>query len=58
MKQNNILHRDIKPTNILLNNNQIKIADFGFSCLLGEDDFCKSFVGSPMFMAPEISSKK
>jgi serine/threonine protein kinase len=26
-----ILHRDIKPQNILLNGSQTKIADFGFA---------------------------
>jgi len=32
----NILHRDLKPGNIIFHNNQVKIADFGF---------CKSLEG-------------
>lgn len=28
---NQIIHRDLKPANILIKNNQLKIADFGFS---------------------------
>lgn len=31
MQQNKIIHRDIKPQNILIHNSKIKIADFGFS---------------------------
>jgi serine/threonine protein kinase len=27
-----ILHRDLKPANIFMNNGQVKIGDFGFSC--------------------------
>ena len=27
----NLIHRDIKPDNILIHNNVFKIADFGFS---------------------------
>ena len=31
LKNQNIQHRDLKEENILLHNNEIKIADLGFS---------------------------
>jgi serine/threonine protein kinase len=31
MQKNKIIHRDIKPQNILIHQSKIKIADFGFS---------------------------
>ena len=58
----NIIHRDIKLENILIDlNNKIKICDFGIGIIL-EDSHQKIYdkCGTPMYMAPEIllSSKK
>lgn len=55
-------HRDIKPENILLSENFVlKLADFGFSCLLkGKDGkgILKTKLGTEGYMAPEIPMKK
>lgn len=54
--QQNIVHRDIKPGNIIYNpkNKQLKITDFGIARIT---DSVKtrtgSFMGSPSYMAPE-----
>lgn len=44
LEKNNILHRDIRPMNVLVNNEGvIKIIDFGFGKqIIGQDDFDKS----------------
>ena len=49
-----IMHRDFKLANILLHNGMIKIADFGFAKLLGNDVFTNTMLGSPLNMAPEV----
>ena len=32
----NVVHRDLKPQNILIHNGQIKLADFGFARTLDD----------------------
>lgn len=55
----NILHRDLKPQNILITYEPgqqepvVKLADFGFARHL-EMDLAETFCGSPLYMAPEV----
>jgi serine/threonine protein kinase len=52
--QKSVIHRDIRPSNILVNlDNDVKIADFGTSTLLQEKQFATTKIGSPPYMAPE-----
>ena len=52
----NIIHRDIKPENILFANKKdystLKLIDFGLSAYM---DKCKNVVGTPYYMAPEMT---
>jgi len=57
-----ILHLDIKAANILLTETGVvKLADFGVSQMLKTNEMTKEqddYVGSPLFMAPEIIRKE
>jgi serine/threonine protein kinase len=54
--QAGIIHRDIKPENILLSAGVAKLADFGFAKRLYNfhRQMLKSYVGSPLYMAPQV----
>ncbi|XP_047052526.1 receptor-like serine/threonine-protein kinase ALE2 [Lolium rigidum] len=58
LHMNRILHLDLKPANILLDNSMVpKIADFGLSRYLNEEkthDTTKHLLGTPGYMAPEF----
>jgi serine/threonine protein kinase len=55
----NICHRDIKLENVLLINNDIvKIIDFGFAVKTNKETYQKLFCGTPSYMAPEIVNKE
>ncbi|KAL4466404.1 hypothetical protein ABPG73_019022 [Tetrahymena malaccensis] len=55
IQEANMLHRDVKPENILIHNDMIKLADFGFSKEVMNDEYqFATIAGSPMFSAPQI----
>lgn len=48
-----VLHRDIKPRNIFLNQNKIaKLGDFGLARCLNENSLAKTSVGTPYYLSP------
>ncbi|KWU43996.1 kinase-like protein, partial [Rhodotorula sp. JG-1b] len=68
MRNANVIHRDIKPQNLLLQPATaselaaghppgipvLKVADFGFARWLPSQSMAETLCGSPLYMAPEI----
>eukprot|EP00299_Pterocystis_sp_00344_P014003 c6923_g1_i2.p1 GENE.c6923_g1_i2~~c6923_g1_i2.p1 ORF type:complete len:560 (+),score=111.15 c6923_g1_i2:30-1682(+) len=61
MRSKNVIHRDIKPQNLLLTDSPspvVKIADFGFARIMKEGMMAVTMCGSPLYMAPEVMQYK
>ncbi len=53
-----ILPHSLKPENVLIGDDgYARITDFGLSRKLAGDERCRSFCGTPEYMAPEVVSQ-
>ncbi len=58
LAEHNILHRDLKLSNLLLSTKEenaiVKIADFGFAKIIDSSEDAQTFCGTAPNMAPEV----
>jgi serine/threonine protein kinase len=52
------MHRDFKAANVLLHQNDCKIADLGFAKQVKEEALTSTFLGTSLTMAPEVLQSK
>ena len=67
MHREGVIHRDLKMENVMVdvmldckgeNALMCKLTDFGLSAILDGNEYSRGFMGTPMYMAPEIINRK
>jgi hypothetical protein len=60
LHNNEVLHRDVKPANILLAKGHARLADFGLARLIMKTgvDLRATMTGTPLYMGPEVWQQK
>ena len=59
LHDNNIVHGDLKPQNILVaSDGLVKLSDFGISKIIDDGEMQHGHGGTPSFMAPEVCGKQ
>ena len=52
LESEGIAHRDVKPQNVFLSGNTLKIGDFGSSALIGSGISSYTTAGTPLYLSP------